>query len=220
MKQLRFITCKICSINIDTYSMTAHLNQIHKLTTDEYVNKYEEFRINKLKAKPILEKTIVCKECDEKFDTEHKLGLHLKYTHKMTRHEYILKYELNGIYPTCKCGCGQSVGKIKIHPYFREYISGHNISTLGYKFSDESKQKMSESGKIRYVNNNTTEYLHDNLSRLKAHYSTIEKYKEYLKTKNITLLSEEISKINKFKCDICETEWYQSSLKSKCVKCK
>ena len=118
MKKLRFINCKICGMELDTYSIVSHLNRKHNLTSDEYADKYGEFRVNKLKAKPILEKTIPCKECDEKFDTEHKLGLHLKFTHNMTRHDYILKHDLNGIHPVCKCGCEQEVGHIKVHPYF------------------------------------------------------------------------------------------------------
>lgn len=219
MKKLRIVQCKICNIDIDTYSMTSHLNQIHKLTTDEYVNVYEEFRINKLKAKPILEKTIECKECKEMFDTEHKLGLHLKFTHKMTRHEYITKHDFDGINPVCKCGCGQIVSKIQIFPYFREYISGHNNSTLGYKFSKKSKTKMSESAKKRFIEQNSSQSMHSTAARLKTHYKTLDNYKNFLKTKHITLTEDEIKSTNKYKCDTCGHEWEQTSLKVKCENC-
>jgi len=220
MKKLRIMQCKICNIDIDTYSIVSHLNRIHNLTSDEYAEKYGEFRINKLKAKPILEKTIDCKECKEMFDTDHKLGLHLKFTHKMTRHEYIIKHDFDGIFPVCKCGCGQQVSKIHMAPYFRDYISGHNDSTLGYKFSDESKSKMSESAKKRFVEYNSSETMHNNEARLKSHYKTLENYIEFLKNKNITLLGDKIKSINKFKCDICGNEWYQTSLQIKCTNCK
>ena len=222
MKKLRFINCKICGISCDTYSIVPHLKYKHGLTSDEYALKYGEFRVNKLKAKPILEKTIECKECNKKFDTEHKLGLHLKFQHSMTRHDYIIKHELNGIHPVCKCGCGQEVGKIKIYPYFREYVSGHNMATLGYKFSEESKAKMSESALNKFKmwkELNYTPTMHNANSRLLSHHQNLDNYKKYLSEKNITLLSEDISDIVKFKCNLCNNEWEQTSLKVACDIC-
>ena len=163
-----------------------------------------------------------CEECGYGTHTDHKLGLHLKYAHNMTRHDYLIKHKFNGIFPVCKCGCGNQVSKIHTFPYFREYINGHNVTTLGYKFSDESKIKMSESAINKFKmwkELNYTPTMHNSNSRLLSHHENIENYKKYLLEKNITLLSTEISDINKFKCNLCNTEWEQSSLKISCDIC-
>ncbi|HPM21465.1 MAG TPA: hypothetical protein PLY35_09490 [Thermotogota bacterium] len=65
-----------------------------------------------------------CEICNSDFKTEIGLQRHLKRTHGITlEQQYINKY-LNGIHPTCACGCGEYT---KFHGQygFSKYKQGH-----------------------------------------------------------------------------------------------
>lgn len=66
-----------------------------------------------MKLIPQLETEIQCLICNKDFKNLKGLGQHLK-VHNINSKEYTLKYLLNDVIPTCKCGCGNSV---KVYPF-------------------------------------------------------------------------------------------------------
>jgi len=152
----------------------------------------------------------ICKICNEKFNTKQKLGMHVRFKHNMSKKDYYLKFMYNDEIPVCKCGCGKNVSFIPTFPYFRDYISGHNKSTLGYKFSTESKKKMRVSAINRIQKYNGTLPMHtENAIRKRAKaYSN-----NYMKIKsnkfNIDIL-ERNGEYVKFKCRTCGNTYEQN----------
>jgi hypothetical protein len=116
------------------------------MLVNEYISQFGDFRINSAKAKgnQIGKDLVKCKLCNDGCDyTTTAFSFHLKKKHNLVKEEYISTHLLNGEQPKCKCGCGNSTTiKSYFLPYTTEYISGHNKSTLGYKFSDDSISKM------------------------------------------------------------------------------
>lgn len=97
-----------------------------------------------------------CFICNQIIDTtEHKAFFrHLKNVHNITKKEYLKRYVYTTEYLSCACGCKQEVSKLRIYPYKREYISGHNSRgesnpMFGKSFPKETIQKMKKSAKIR-----------------------------------------------------------------------
>lgn len=155
--------CKICKSEENIRSMAMHLRFAHNIKTEEYVEKYGEYRpkknmvINKKK-----ESIIECKICNEKMMHNRQLSHHITKKHKnITQEKYVLKYYLNNIHPLCKCGCKSKVsillyntdkdGKLQ---YYADYIKGHwDWVKPGYHYhSDESKLKMRKSAIKRIEN--------------------------------------------------------------------
>ena len=83
---------------------------------------------------------VTCKICDELFADKKGLSYHIKISHGVKFIDYVIKYDYDGVKPTCSCGCGGELsffgGK------FTSFISGHQ--SLGAKRSDETRQKISE----------------------------------------------------------------------------
>jgi hypothetical protein len=66
-----------------------------------------------------------CHRCGKVFELFDSLRRHVGRFHKINSTEFYVEYNLNGIWPECKCGCG---GKVKwSHQLkgFREYCQGH-----------------------------------------------------------------------------------------------
>lgn len=64
-----------------------------------------------------------CKSCDRKFDAYDNLRKHMCRTHGIKSEDFFVIYYLNGIKPTCKCGCKETT-KFNGHG-FSEYKIGH-----------------------------------------------------------------------------------------------
>ncbi len=75
---------------------------------------------------------------------------HIKYSDWLC--EKVLKEEYNGIWPLCKCGCGEKVPFQKLK--FSEYCKGHHHK--GKQFGQQARQNMSE-GSREWQNNLTKE---------------------------------------------------------------
>lgn len=99
----------------------------------------------------------ICEICNEKFETIKQRNKHLKLIHNLTFEEYIVKTKYNGIYPTCKCGCGT---KLKFKPladgpWFSEYTKNHRPYK---KHSESTKQLIKQNTKkaiqVKYGVNN------------------------------------------------------------------
>jgi len=150
--------CKICGSLETIRSMAMHLKWVHSLKTDEYVEKYGEFRpkkLTQLKKKEISK--LKCMECGEKLNSNQHLMYHLSISHpEITQSEYILKHLINGEKGLCKCGCGGEVtilrnGKncdLGKDTYFRDYIKGHWDWEV---FSNVNHQSKEETQLLDYV---------------------------------------------------------------------
>lgn len=148
-RQVSSIECKICSGSFSSVGMATHLRDSHGLMVDEYVNQYGEFRKKYLKLNLLKNTTpqVECKICGETMN-DLQLSYHVRLKHGIEKLDYIKTY----IFPTpplCDCGCGESPEILTYFPYRRSYIKHHKKSTLGFKFSDASRQKMVESANRR-----------------------------------------------------------------------
>jgi len=66
-----------------------------------------------------------CQKCEKEFDSLWGLSSHSVQKHKIKPEETFIKYNLDGIVPMCKCGCGEVPKFLGIKKGFREYILGH-----------------------------------------------------------------------------------------------
>ena len=48
-----------------------------------------------------------CKRCNKEFDKYESLRKHTSRIHKISSQDFFIETYLNGIHPTCKCGCGK-----------------------------------------------------------------------------------------------------------------
>jgi ribosomal protein L37AE/L43A len=127
--------CKICGSNETIRSMAMHLRFAHKMKTDEYVEKYGEFRPKQLKQITKQQTSgIKCMICGTKLNSNQHLMYHITKDHPdITQHEYIIKFIYKGDAPLCKCGCGEEVNILRNgnncdlnkETYSRDYIKGH-----------------------------------------------------------------------------------------------
>lgn len=97
-----------------------------------------------------------CKICGRDFTSKKGLCTHVSRTHKMSTEDYTLTYLLNGVHPTCACGCGKKVSYVKEVPLtFRTYYSGHYVlhhpETWGDKSNPERLAKGAKTFKERYA---------------------------------------------------------------------
>lgn len=236
------MNCKICNEEQTIRSMAMHLRWAHSMKTDEYVSKYGEFRpknieLNNIKQNSVLE----CKLCNEKMMNNRQLMCHITKKHKnITKEEYIIKYILNDIHPTCKCGCGE---KVKIltngknnnsnssSQYHVDYIKGHwDWVKPGYHYhNEETKLKMSQSAIKRIQNdklNNIINPWHSHEALIQRNKNNWIKMQQRIKKQNnIECLNEDLSvskknhDVFKFKCLKCNHEWDQISFYPRCHKC-
>lgn len=148
--------CNICKEELPASGMPSHLYHKHdKLSSDQYVKRYGEFRKKYLKlGKKIEQNNFKCLDCQVKFSSHKSLMHHINKEHDGWK-PYLVKHVFKGEHPTCKCGCGQKVKLLQSGKddrgnltYARSYISGHDTKTRrpGYRVNNEKqKQKMSTS---------------------------------------------------------------------------
>lgn len=83
-----------------------------------------------------------CKDCEKEYDKLYSLLRHSSQKHNMTSEECYIHYELNGVKPTCICGCGESVGFISITKGFSRFVqSHHNRVNNNFQKNPETKLK-------------------------------------------------------------------------------
>jgi len=140
------VECEICENTYSSVGMATHLKHSHGLTVDEYVENHSEFRKKKLREQKYDD--VECRICNEKLASEKKLTYHLKKDHKISSKEkYAVKYIHNGNHPKCECGCGEKTSFVHNHPYFRDYVNGHNTKgknnpMYGRHHDQRSKKEM------------------------------------------------------------------------------
>jgi hypothetical protein len=225
MKTKQLIKCSICDKVSSSIGLSSHLKYKHDgMKVSEYIARFGDFRINSKKSQELKggKELFDCKVCNDGIRyTKTALSFHLIKKHQMSKEDYILKNLLDGVAPTCKCGCN---AKTKINsfsaPHASEYCSGHNKSTLGYKFSDESKQKMSEVAigrRNKYRELGIKPSIHQRKFIFERVFGNIQNFLEKLKEKDVKLLSspDEIyhdGRPLKFQCLKTNSEFSQTSL--------
>jgi hypothetical protein len=144
--------CKICNSEETTRSMAMHLRWAHGIKTEDYIEKYGEFRPKKIKENKLKQKSnIICKICDKKLKSNQHLMHHITKSHPETSHaEYLIKYVYENKPPLCKCGCGQPVTLLKAgknsdlqkETYNRDYIKGHWDWEVFSNVNHQSKEEL------------------------------------------------------------------------------
>lgn len=145
------IKCKICNSEENVRSMAMHLRHHHNIKTEEYIEKYGEFRPKNLND---IKKTSLskyeCKECGEKVKSNQHLMYHITKKHpEISKNDYIIKHIYNGNKPLCKCGCGGEVTilengnncDLKKQTYSRDYIKGHTDWDVFCNIGKQSKEE-------------------------------------------------------------------------------
>ncbi len=102
----------------------------------------------------------ICKECEKEFDTLKGLSNHRFQKHNIKPQDTYDEYVLNGIKPTCNCGCGVVPKFLTITNGYREYVRGHSSrvnNNWGHnpeviRKSHETQKKMYESGELTIWN--------------------------------------------------------------------
>jgi G:T-mismatch repair DNA endonuclease (very short patch repair protein) len=163
--------CEICGDETTIRSMAMHLKWSHSMTTEQYVNHHGEFRPKQIHNNhKISQSDVKCQICNENLMHNRQLMYHITTKHKdITKEEYIVKYILNGVIPTCVCGCGEPVtilpwGKTENgkEQYHTDYIKGHFdwVKPGWISHTHETKMKMRES-RIEYMKTNGDFYQKD-----------------------------------------------------------
>ena len=66
-----------------------------------------------------------CEKCNIEFSEYDTLRRHTAKKHKINSYQFYVDFYLGGIWPTCKCGCGEKVMWSRQLKGFRDYIAGH-----------------------------------------------------------------------------------------------
>lgn len=130
------IKCPHCDKELDNHprSVGAHIGYWHKDKVD--------------RTRPTF--TMACKECNKLVaNSANVLGRHIRAEHGLEWHDYLVKHEHNGVWPKCKCGCGEDVATAKGNDGFRDFVKGHDsrgeLNPMYGKKGDDSPN----SGKVR-----------------------------------------------------------------------
>lgn len=103
-----------------------------------------------------------CKECSEVFNDAEQVRRHLR-KHGMTFQQYSLRWNYNGMEPTCKCECGQKTSWNVASKGYAEFALGHHA--WGRKKSDDEKRRIGEKNSV-----NMKQYMkeHPEVAKLKG----------------------------------------------------
>jgi len=66
----------------------------------------------------------------------------MSLTHKVKSSDTYVKTYLNGIYPLCECGCGETTNFLGENKGFRRFLTGHNSSTSNNNFHKNPESKI------------------------------------------------------------------------------
>jgi very-short-patch-repair endonuclease len=106
----------------------------------------------------------ICKECNKVYETLKGLSSHRFQKHKIKPQDTYDEYVLNGVKPTCNCGCGIVPKFLTITNGYRDYVHGHSSrvnNNWGHNpdaisKSHETQKKMYESGELTIWNKGLT----------------------------------------------------------------
>ena len=72
-----------------------------------------------------MSKEFTCKICNKEFNNYKGLQTHSNLTHKIPSATFYVNFFLDGVRPTCKCGCGEETKWLGWQSGFRDYRRGH-----------------------------------------------------------------------------------------------
>lgn len=165
-RNIQKIKCVICDNYYYLNGFDSHLLNKHKITTQQYRDKYGEYRDNELKKIQRNDNSnFKCLICNETCMSERHLSFHVRKKHNIDKISYIKKYIFNNKLPKCECGCGMEVTIIGQYPYNKTHISGHNsYMNLGSTRTQQQKMNMRESAISRMKRQSAT-YFHSGPSK-------------------------------------------------------
>lgn len=99
---------------------------------------------------------VKCKECNKTFKSVDSVRRHRVQKHGISAEQTYVDYVLGGVYPTCKCGCGDRPNFLSINKGYVDYILGHasridnnwGHNQTAIKKSHKTQKKMYESGEL------------------------------------------------------------------------
>jgi len=95
----------------------------------------------------------ICKICNQELKNAQSLSAHCRTKHKMTSEDVYIEYFLNGITPTCACGCDEKPNYLGIYKGFVKYVHGHaSRVNNNWGHNSEAHRKASETQKKLYKN--------------------------------------------------------------------
>jgi very-short-patch-repair endonuclease len=147
---------------------------------------------------------VKCKVCGLEFETLDSLRRHNSQKHNINAEQTYVSYVLNGIEPTCKCGCGEKPKYLGIDAGFRDYIRGHAArvnnnwghNETALKKSHNTQKIMHANGKLKIWNKGLTiedERVRDNIDKVMSNPE---------RSKNISKKLKDIPKSEKHKENI------------------
>jgi len=122
---------------------------------------------------------VICKECERKFDSLDSLRRHRSQKHGVNAEQTYIDYNLNGVEPKCKCGCGEKPKYLGIDAGFRDYKLGHasrvnnnwGHNPTAIKKSHEIQKEMYSDGRLNIWNKGLTvddSRVRDNIDKVMA----------------------------------------------------
>ena len=94
-----------------------------------------------------------CKRCDKIFKKYSSLRKHVGRIHKIHSNDFYVEYNLNGIWPLCKCGCEQKVKWSAQLKGFRDYCAGHQSRVVNnWGHNKKAIEKSAETRRQQYAN--------------------------------------------------------------------
>lgn len=161
-----------------------------------------------------------CKECDKEFKSLDSLRRHRSQKHGIIAEQTYIDYILDGVNPTCKCGCGEKPKYLGIEAGFREYKLGHAAKVnnnwghnpKAIKKSHETQKKMYSNGELNIWNkglNINDDRVRDNINKVMSNPN---------RGKNISIKLSGIPKSKKHKEKLSETaviRWSNKEVREK-----
>jgi len=91
----------------------------------------------------------ICKVCGKDHNSVGAFTQHIQSEHGITKSDYTIKYLLDGVIPTCACGCGKSlkVNGYEVNEYVRGHSGGGTWQTVYDKNSEEYKNALTKLSK-------------------------------------------------------------------------
>ena len=84
-----------------------------------------------------------CKHCGKSYKDYSSFRKHMSMSHKISSEDVFIEYKLNGVQPTCNCGCGGKTKFLGETLGFRNFLAGHNsiVGVNNFHINPETKLK-------------------------------------------------------------------------------
>lgn len=195
------VKCQICKAKMKASGMPSHLYRKHdKMSSDQYVEKYGEFRKKYLEIqKRKSNSKVKCKICNQTM-LSHKHLLHHLHTHNTRWQDYFVKYFFNNKHPTCSCGCGEKVQLIKQGKnekgettYARTMLTGHHKHRPGYRTCTYGQKMRMRESAIKRLQEKQGSFFNNGPNKSEQELTEfLKQYTEVITTDRKTLSGKEI----------------------------